>query len=59
MLMFPPPYTIMLLLLGLGGKLLNGLYAAKDLGLKGGGKRSLGSLCLHFKRLHLLEWAIT
>ena len=48
----------MLLLLGPGGKLLDGLYAAKDLGLKGGGEGSLGSLYLYFKRLYPLKRAI-
>ena len=55
MLMLPPPYTAMPLPLGLGGKLLDSLYTAKDLSLKGGGKGFLGSLHLHFKRLHLLK----
>jgi len=36
---------------------LDGLYAAKDLGLGGGGEGSLGSLRLYFKRLYLLERA--
>ena len=48
----------MLLLLGPSGKPLNSLYITKDLSLKGGGKGSLESLYLHFKRLYLLEWAI-
>ena len=55
MLILPPLYTTMPLLLGLGNKPLNGLYAAKDLGLKGRGKGSLGSLYLHFKRLYPLK----
>ena len=46
------------LLLGLSGKLLNSLYTAKDLNLKGGGKGSLESLYLYFKKLYLLEQAI-
>ena len=41
------------------GGLLNGLYTAKDLGLGGGGKGSLGSLHLYFKKLYLPERAIT
>ena len=41
------------------GELLNGLYTAKDLSLKSGGKGFLGSLYLHFKRLHPLKWAAT
>ena len=45
--------------LGLSGKPLDSLYAAKDLSLGGGGKGSLGSLHLRLKRLHLLEWATT
>ena len=57
MLTLPPPYTAMPLLLGLGGKLLNSLYTAKDFNLKNRGKKSLKSLYLHFKRLHLLKWA--
>ena len=57
MLMLPPPYAVMLLPLGPSGELLDGLYAAKDLSLEGGGEGSLGSLYLHFKRLHLLKWA--
>ena len=52
MLMLPPPYTAMLLLLGLSGKLLDGLYTAKDLSLRGGGEEFLKSLYLYFKRLH-------
>ena len=35
---FPPPYAAMPLLLGLSSKLLDGLYAAKDFSLGGGGK---------------------
>ena len=46
------------LLLGPGGELLDGLYTAKDFGLKGGGKGSLKSLYLYFKRLHLLKQAV-
>ena len=57
--MLPPPYAAIPLLLGLGGKLLDGLYTAKDLGLRGEGKGSLKSLYLYFKRLHPPEWAIT
>ena len=57
MLTLSPPYTAMPLLLGLSGKLLDGLYTAKDLSLKGRGKGSLGSLYLYFKRLHPLKWA--
>jgi len=45
--------------LGPGGGLLDGLYAAKDLSLGGGGKGFLGSLHLRFKRLHPPEWAAT
>ena len=45
--------------LGPGGGPLDGLYAAKDLGLGGGGKGSLGSLHLYFKRLHPLKQAAT
>ena len=59
MLMLPSPYAAMPLLLKPSGELLDSLYAAKDLGLKGGGKGFLGSLYLCFKRLHLLEWAAT
>ena len=55
----PLPYAVMPLPLGPGGGLLDGLYAAKDLGLGGRGEGSLGSLRLRFKRLHLLEWAAT
>ena len=47
------------LLLGPSGELLDGLYAAKDFSLGGGGKGSLESLYLYFKRLHLLKWAVT
>ena len=43
------------LLLGPGGELLDSLYTAKDLSLGGGGKGSLKSLYLYFKRLHLLK----
>jgi len=39
-------------------RLLDGLYAAKDLSLGGGGE-SLGSLRLRLNKLHLLEWATT
>ena len=49
------PYIVMPLLLGPSGKLLNSLYTAKDFGLKSGGKGSLGSLYLYFKKLHLLK----
>ena len=38
---------------------LNGLYAAKDLSLRGGDKGFLGSLRLRFKKLYLLERAVT
>ena len=47
------------LLLGPGGKPLDGLYTAKDLSLKSRGKGSLKSLHLYFKRLHPLEQAVT
>ena len=57
MLILPPPYTVMPLLLKPSGKLLNSLYTAKDFSLKGGGKGFLKSLHLYFKRLHLLKWA--
>jgi len=40
------------------GKLLDSLYTAKDLSLKGGDK-SLGSLRLRLNKLHLLKWAAT
>ena len=53
------PYTAMLLPLRPSGKPLDGLYTAKDLNLKSGDKRSLKSLYLYFKRLHLLKQAIT
>ena len=53
--MLPPPYAAIPLLLGLGGKLLNSLYTAKDLNLKSRGKGFLKSLYLYFKRLHLLK----
>ena len=59
MLTLPPPYAAMPLLPGPGSKLLDGLYIAKDLSLKGGGEGSLGSLRLRFKRLHLLKRATT
>ena len=36
-------------------KLLNSLYTTKDLSLKSGGKGSIGSLYLYFKRLYPLE----
>ena len=58
MLILPPPYTTMPLLLGLSGKLLNGLYAAKNLNLKDKGKGFLKSLYLYFKRLHPLKRAV-
>ena len=45
--------------LGPGGGPLDGLYAAKDLGLGGRGKGFLRSLCFRFKRLHLPERAAT
>ena len=48
----------MLLLLGPSSKLLDSLYAAKDFSLKGGGKRSLRSLYLRFKRLYPLKQAV-
>ena len=54
-----PPHAAMLLLLGPGGRLLDGLYTAKDLGLGGGGKGSLKSLYLCFKRLYLPKQAAT
>ena len=57
--MLPPPYAAMPLLLGPGSRLLNSLYTAKDLGLEGGGEGFLKSLYLYFKKLHLLEQAIT
>ena len=41
------------------GKLLDSLYAAKNLSLKGGGKGFLKFLYLHFKKLYLLKWAVT
>ena len=44
--------------LELSGELLDSLYAAKDLSLKGRGKGFLKSLYLHFKRLHLLKQAV-
>ena len=56
--MLPPLYTVMPLLLGPSGGLLNSLYTAKDLSLKGGGKGFLKSLYLYFNRLHPLEQAI-
>ena len=59
MLTLPPPYTAMPLPLRLSSKPLDSLYTTKDLNLKSGDKRSLKSLYLYFKRLHLLEWAIT
>ena len=58
MLILLSPYAAMPLLLKPSSKLLNSLYAAKDLGLKGGGKGSLKSLYLYFKRLYPLKWAI-
>ena len=57
MLMLPPPYAAMPLPLGPSGELLDSLYTAKDLGLRGGGEGFLGSLYLYFKRLYLLKWA--
>lgn len=59
MLILPPPYTAMPLLLGLSGKLLDSLYTAKDLSLKGRDKEFLESLYLHFKRLYPPKWAAT
>ena len=59
MLTLPPPYTAMPLLVRLSGKLLDGLYTTKDLSLGGGGKGSLKSLYLYFKKLHLLKQAAT
>ena len=56
--MLPPPYTVMPLLLKLSGKPLDGLYTAKDLSLKIKGKKSLGFLYLHFKRLYLLKQTV-
>ena len=58
MLTLPSPYTAMPLPLGPGGELLNSLYTAKDLSLEGGGKGSLKSLYLYFKRLHPPKWAV-
>ena len=58
-LFLPPPYAAMLLPLGPSGGLLDGLYAAKDLSLEGGGEGFLGSLRFYFKRLHPLEQAAT
>ena len=55
----PPPYTAMPLLLGPSGEPLNSLYTTKDLSLGGGGKGSLGSLYLYFKKLYPLERAVT
>ena len=55
MLMLSPPYTVMPLLLRLSGKLLDGLYNAKNFSLKGKAKGSLGSLYLYFKRLYPLK----
>jgi hypothetical protein len=43
---------------GPSGGLLDSLYTAKDLGLKGRGKGSLGSLYLYFKKLHPPKRAI-
>ena len=51
----PPPSAAMPLPLKPSGKPLDGLYAAKDLSLKGGGEGSLGFLYLYFKRLYLLK----
>ena len=56
--MLPPSYTVMPLLLKLSGKPLDGLYTAKDLSLKSKGKKSLGFLYLHFKRLYLLKQTV-
>ena len=53
--MLPPLYTIIPLPLRPNGEPLDSLYTVKDLDLKSRGKRSLGSLHLHFKRLHLLK----
>ena len=47
------------LLLKPSGELLDGLYTAKDLNLKGKDKGSLGSLYLYFKRLYPLKRAVT
>ena len=58
MLILPPLYAIMLLLLGPSGKLLNNLYTTKDLNLGGRNKRFLKSLYLYFKRLYPLKRAI-
>ena len=55
MLILPPLYTTMPLLLGPSGKLLNNLYTAKDLSLRSGGKGFLEFLYLYFKKLHLLK----
>ena len=54
----PPPYTAMLLPPKPNSKPPDGLYAAKNLSLRSGGEGSLGSLYLHFKRLHLLKQAV-
>ena len=59
MLTLFPPYAAMPLPLGLSGKPLNSLYAAKDFSLGSRGKGSLGSLYLYFKRLHSPKQAIT
>ena len=56
---FPSPYTIIPLLLGPSGGLLDGLYATKDLSLEGRGKGSLRSLRLRLKRLYPPERAAT
>ena len=55
MLIFPPLYTAMLLLLRPSSKLLDSLYGAKDFSLRGGSEGFLESLHLHFKRLYLLK----
>ena len=51
-------YIAMPLPLGPSSKLLDGLYAVKDLSLKSRGKGSLGFLYLYFKKLYLLKQAI-
>ena len=57
MLTLSPSYTAMPLPLGPSSELLDSLYTAKDLSLKSRGKGFLGSLYLHFKKLHLLKQA--
>ena len=55
MLILPPPYTAMPLLLRPSGELLDSLYTTKDFSLKSGGKGFLESLYLYFKRLYPLK----